>query len=437
MRIKLCCALIMLAITVSTGKLLADTHKEVYLPKKISTVPDNNDFNNNNSEYSNKRSIQSENFVIYWAKEYGNDPMVNSNPEKRFNIARMLPELERYYNYYVNELKVLKKGQSISDRYKILFFINGGTGTTAYGWGEEEKVGILWSPAVRINKEPYGVLAHELGHVFQFMAKCDNNNTCFDGPINEMGAQYLLWQVYPDWLTFENFHLKGFINHTHLAFLHPENQYHSPFLLEYWAEKHGKDFYGKLLRAVQKDEDPVQTYKRITKISQDQFTAETFDAARHFVSWDLKRIKEIASPYANQHHTKLTSMTDGWYQVDAENCPENYGYNAIRLKVPDTGSKISLQFKGVAGMPGFYNVHPEIAGWKYGFMACSTTGKRSYGKVFDENSKAPSFTLPKNTKYLWLVITGAPKQHLTLEKRAKHYDQWPYQFKLEGTDIEK
>lgn len=88
-------------------------------------------------------------------------------------------------------------------------------------------------------------------------------------------------------------------------------------------------------------------------------------------------------------------------------------------------------------MSGFYNAHPEIAGWKYGFVACSTTGKRNYGKVFDENSKAPSFTLPKNTKYLWLVITGAPKQHLTLEKRAKHYDQWPYQFKLEGTDIEK
>lgn len=435
MKIKL---LTLLIFTLAFGNiLLADPVKEVYLPKKISTVPENNDFENNQSEYSNKRSIQSANFVIYWAKEYGDNPMQNSNEQKRFNVNRMLPELERYYNYYINELKMLNKGSSISDRYKILFFVTGGTGGTAYGWGEEDKVGILWSPAVRINKEPYGVLAHELGHVFQFMAKCDNNGTCFDGPINEMGAQYLLWQVYPDWLSFENFHLKGFINNTHRAFLHPENQYHSPFMIEYWAEKHGRTFYGKLLHEVRKDEDPVQTYKRIMGISQDDFNNEAFDAARHFVSWDLKRIKEIAVPYANQHHTRLIDTGDGWFRPTPKNCLENYGYHAIKLKVPLNSRKISIQFKTAMDAVGFYNIHPELAGWKYGFVAFSVAGKRTYGRVMNENSTNTTFKVPMNTKYLWLVVMAAPKQHIPLQKRAAKFDQWPYHFKLDGTEIEK
>jgi len=414
----------------------ADPVKEVYLPKKISTVPENNDFSNNLSEYSNKRSAQSANFAIYWAKEYGDDPMQNTNERKRFNISKMLTELERYYNYYVDELKVLKKGQSISDKYKVLFFITRGDNSTAYGWGEENKVGILWSPAVRINTEPYGVLAHELGHVFQFIANCDNSNTGFNGSINEMGAQYLLWQVYPDWLTFENFHLKAFLNNTYHAFLHPENQYHAPFMLEYWAQRHGKQFYGKLLNQVKKGEDPVQTYKRITQTTQDQFNVEAFDAARRFVTWDLKRVEKIANQYANQHHTRLQAIDNGWYQVAAENCPENYGYNAIKLKVPANGKPIHLQFKGAAAATGFYCPHPEQAGWKYGFVAYSNQGKRTYGKVLDENSNDASFTTPKNTKYLWLVVMGAPKQHAKLENRAKQFDQWPYQFKLDGTEIE-
>ena len=174
------------------GAAYAGAGKTVYLPKNLSTVPEGNNFNDNNSEYSNKRSYQSANFVMYWSKEYGDNPMANQDISKRFDIKRLLIESERFYAYYAKTLKVIIEGRSISDKHKIIFLITGGENNTAYAWGGEDKVGILWTPASRINKEPYGVIAHELGHVFQFFANIDHNKTSFNGTINEMGAQYLL-----------------------------------------------------------------------------------------------------------------------------------------------------------------------------------------------------------------------------------------------------
>ena len=81
---------------------------------------------------------------------------------------------------------------------------------------------------------------------------------------------------------------------THLAFLHEDNQYHSPYVLEYWSNKHGVEFIGKMWREVKRGEDPVMTYKRLTSIDQDQFNDEMFDAARRFVTWDMPRIEKVA-----------------------------------------------------------------------------------------------------------------------------------------------
>jgi len=417
------------------GAAYAGAGKTVYLPKNLSTVPEGNNFNDNNSEYSNKRSYQSANFVMYWSKEYGDNPMANQDISKRFDIKRLLIESERFYAYYAKTLKVIIEGRSISDKHKIIFLITGGENNTAYAWGGEDKVGILWTPASRINKEPYGVIAHELGHVFQFFANIDHNKTSFNGTINEMGAQYLLWQVYPEWTTFENFHLKDFVKNSYKAFLHPDNAYHSPFLLEYWSEKHGKHFYGKMLREVEKNEDPVETYKRITQINQDQFNNEVFEAASKFVTWDLKRIEQTTKQYANQHSTILKPMADSWYRISSENCPENYGYNAIKLNIPKVGNMITAQLRGIVGTEGFTNSNPSNAGWHFGFVAYNKDGTRFYGKIQSENEQLIPFKVPEETTNLWLVVSGAPKNHNKLKRNSESQDQWPYEVKVNGAEL--
>lgn len=407
--------------------------KKIYIPAKVWYVPENNNYEDSNSEYCYKRMIESDNIVFFWSKEYGDNPMMNSDVIKRFDPKTAIVECERFYDFYVNDLKLVQKGHSVSDKYKLLVYVFGGSENTAFGGGDEDKVGILWTPAVRINKMPYGALAHEIGHSFQYMSHADAK-TGPDGPVMEMSAQYMLWQVYPEWMTFENYHLKDFLKGTHYAFLHPANMYHSPYVLEYWSNKYGIEYWGKLSRSTQKGEDLVMTYKRVNKVSQEQFNDEMFDACRRFITWDMKRVEEVAKPYRNLHTTKLNEVAEGWFQVDSTNCPQEYGYNGIKLNIPNAGTKIKLDFKGLVETKENNEVSKENAGWRYGFVASLKDGSRVYSKVFKKQQGKAEFTLPENTEYLWLVVSGAPKGHVTYDfEKKNNYETFPYKVKFGNT----
>jgi hypothetical protein len=416
--------------------------KEVLLPERINRVPNGNDFNDPESEYCHKRSRSSDNFVLFWSKEYGEDPTQNAEQNKRFDPDFAIKECERFYQYYTDTLKWVDKEKSLASKYKFLIFVIGGRGGTAFGGSIDNKIGALWTPATRVNRTPYGVLAHELGHSFQAIGRADGANSFRGGSIHEMTAQYMLWQVYPEWMTFENYHLNDFMKATHLAYLHPANMYHSAYVLEYWSNKHGLEFIGKLWREVERGEDPVLTYKRITSISQDQFNDEIFDACRRFVTWDMPRIDGVAARYANQHTTSLQPADEGWCKIDPEKCPQNYGYNAIKLNVPAADTKVTLDFEGLVGAEGYRSIQPEKAGWRYGFLASKDDGSRVYSDMFSKSPGKGEFTVPANTKFLWLVVMGAPTEHWIRagDRRAGGKDgqastdeQWPYRIKLTGT----
>lgn len=283
-----------------------------------------------------------------------------------------------------------------------------------------------------MSKAPYGALAHEPGHAFQYLSSSDSGHG-FRGPVMDMSAQYMLWQVYPEWMTFENYHLVSFMKKNHFAFLHPTNMYHTPYVLEYWSQKHGIDFFGKLLRQAEKREDPVMTYKRVKSVTQEQFNDEIFDAARRFMTWDMSRIEKVAAPYANQHQSTLKALENGWYRIAESNCPQNYGYNGIRLKVPAGKTKIKLDFKGIAGTEGFRSLHLDKTGWRYGFVAVKNDGSRVYGKAYTEKDKNASFKVPAGIEHLWLVVSGAPKEHTEVSGKDENNAQWPYEIKLTDT----
>jgi len=422
--------------------------KELFLPAKISKVPDGNDFQNKESDFCFQRMVQSDNIALFWHKEYGDDPMTNSNEKKRFDVQFALKECDRFYDYYVNQLKMVRKGNSISDKYKLLIFVFGGDEATAFGGGSDDKIGMLWTPAVRINKTPYGALAHEMAHSFQYLARIDNGGLGPMGGVMEMSAQLLLWQVYPEWMTFENYHLVDFMKQTHYALFHSINMYHSPYVLEYWQFKHGITHFADMSRATRRGDDPVTTYKRIHSLTQEQFNDEMFDACRRFITWDMKRIEKVARPYANQHFTLLQKADEGWYRIDPSKCPQNYGYNGIKLQVPAAGTQVGLTFKGMPGAEGYNAVKSEKAGWRYGFVASLKNGKRVYSKMCKDADGTAQFTVPKQTEYLWLVVMGAPSEHSAAGMRRGQQgrqggqpgqpgqtgeEQWPYQFSLEGT----
>lgn len=432
-------AFMMLIIIFASCNAQQKVKKELSIPAKVWYVPENNDYKNNDSDYSYNRMIESDNIAMFWHKEYGNNPIANSDSTKRFDPEKAIIECERFYNYYVNDLKLVLKGQSFTDKYKLLIYVFGGDESTAFGGGEGN-IGVLWTPATRINKAPYGALAHEIGHSFQYLSNKDSK-TGPKGPIMEMSAQYMLWQVYPEWMTFENYHLKDFLKGTHYAFLHPVNMYHSPYVLEYWSHKHGIEFWGNLSRSTQEGEDLVMTYKRINNITQDQFNDQMFDASRKFITWDMTRINAVSKPYRNIHRTKLIEIENGWHQIDSINTPQNYGYNGIKLSVPQSGTLIKLEFQGLAGTKGYNAIKTNMAGWRYGFLASLKNGERVYSKIYKSQKGTGEFKIPENTEYLWLVVSGAPTEHFPIifnrhNKEQKLEEQWPYKIKLYGTTID-
>ncbi len=439
---------IMLSLTMvfvclyALGQPIEILKKERYIPAKVYRVPDSNDYNDNNSEFSYQRMVETPNFAAFWSKQYGDDPMTNPNPAMRFNLKEALAEAERFYSFFIDTLKFADRGSSWTDKYKILVYVIGSEegGGTAFGGGSEN-VGIFWTPPGRINKAPYATLAHELGHSFQFLVRADGANGAH-GSMAEMTSQYMLWQVYPEWMTFENYHLVSFMEKTHFALLHPTNMYHTPYVLEYWSGKHGKDFVSRLWRESVEGEDAVMTYKRLNTVNQSDFNDELFDASRRFITWDVDRIRDVASPYTNQHFTSLVDIGDGWYQIDSAKCPQNYGYNGIRLDVPEAGTKVKLQFKGLAGHDGYTAYNVDKAGWRYGFVAHTVDGNRIYSKVQSAADGTTAFKVPRGTQYLWLVVMGAPTEHWQLPMRrrgqqteAPKEEQWPYQIKLSGTTV--
>lgn len=132
-------------------------------------------------------------------------------------------------------------------------------------------------------------------------------------------------------------------------------------------------------------------------------------------------------------------------RIAKSRCPQNYGYNAIRLRVPKPGTKVELDFMGLAGEAPFHAVDPVNAGWRYGFVAITTDGKRVYGeanKGVNGKNATVAFTVPQKTQFLWLVVTGAPVKHTevykTWQELAKEKGkeaEWPYQIKLRNTEV--
>jgi hypothetical protein len=254
-----------------------------------------------------------------------------------------------------------------------------------------------------------------------------------------MASQWMLWQVNPDWQTDENYHLQAFRNLTHKAFLHIDNIYHSPYILEYWSEKHGQPIIADLFRNGKIGEDPAMTYMRITGINQEQFNDEMFDAERRMINWDYPRVADHNRKYAGDWATKLTSLGNNRWLITPENCPENYGFNAIQLTVPAPGTKVSVEFTGEAGLKGFNAVNIDKAGWRYGFVAINADGSVSYSEAKSGKKGKLAYTVPADAelKQLWLVVMGAPTEHWrNIDGPENPGDaQWPYSIKLHNTTV--
>ncbi len=419
----------LILVIINMNAILAQTvpsEKLIYIPNDLKSI----NLDDPSSKWSYKRMITTKNFAIFWEKGFGNDLSVAPALEGHnmtIDIKNLTDKLEEFYSFFRNNLK-FTSNESNCDKYRMMVMINYSLEGTAYGGDYDGVIGALWVAPNRIQDKKLNCIAHELGHSFQSQIICDGNGEAWGGcGFFEMASQWMLWQVNPEWITDEKYHWDAFSKLTHKAYLHMDNIYHSPYILEYWSERRGLNIIAELFRAGKKGEDPIVTYKTKMNMSQHDFCNEMFNASCHIITMDFNRVWNETRPYANKYSSKLEETSDGWLKIANDNIPEEYGFNAIRLSLPPD-NRVTVEFTG--------DSKEKNAGWRYGFVTVTKDGNCIYGKVNENNEGIITCNVDENAEYIWLVVMGAPKEHEIISS-DKTVTQYPYRINIEGSNILK
>lgn len=405
---------------------VAAQQKLIFMPDSLKPY----NLDDDNARWCWRHSSQTQNLVFFWEKGFGDDtqnpPMLDGKPMK-FDIGNLQTKVERFYHFFRDTLKFSLPG-SICDKYKMMVMVNYSLEGTAYGGTYDDFIGALWVAPNRIQDKKLNCLAHELGHSFQLQIMADRTGEAWGGSgFFEMTSQWMLWRVNPDWLTDENFHFEAFKNLTHKGYLHLDNIYHSPYVIEWWAEKHGLESIAQLYREGKQGEDPVITYKRKYGMSQTQFNDEMFDCYRHLVNFDFDYARKETRQYACTFSTPMEKQKNGYQRPAADHTPENYGFNAIQLDVPQPGKKVTVDFRGLAENSSKDKMAHTI-GYRYGMVGVTEDDQCIYSAMGTKANGKLSLTVPKSKKLkaLYLVVMGAPSNH-SMDPASR---QFPYEVKV-------
>jgi hypothetical protein len=394
---------------------LVYAQKKLYIPKDLQGM----NLKADTSKWSLNRSIETDDLIFMWERGFGND--VSNPPQLKghdmsFNLLNLRDRIQTFYHFFRDTLGfVTPNYQSKADHYKMMVMVNYSLDGTAYGGTYDNFIGALWVAPNRIQDTKMNCMAHELGHSFQAQIMADSIGQCWGGTgFFEMASQWMLWQVNPDWITDENYHFEAFKTLTHKAFLHMDNIYHSPYVLQWWSDLHGRQFIAELFRQGVIGEDPVMTYKRMNGLSQSAFCDEIFRGYQHLVNFDFTHAYKETRQYAATFNTELEACSNGWLRP--KSLPEGYGFNAIKLD-----DRVNLNSP-------IFHLHLRGNQLRYGFVGITTNGESIYSDV-----NATSFTSNgQPLKHLYLIIMGAPEHHADVMTHGNtpEYKQYPYEFQV-------
>ena len=233
----------------------------------------------------------------------------------------------------------------------------------------------------------------------------------------------------------------------HLNIIHEDARYNNCYYQDWWCQQHGLNTIGRVWRESIKPEDPIQAYMRIFGLNESTFADEQFEGYAHIAAMDIDSWKKYGQGLIGSEQQRLTDPSativqshlngeSGWWVVQPEYCPQNYGYNANPLKVPSAGTVVTATFKGIVGADGYRSVYPERAGWRYGLVAYSSDGTRTYSPIGRDADGEVSITVPEGCSHLWFVVMGAPTKWWTHSWNGNVNDdeQWPYAVKFSNSD---
>lgn len=332
------------------------------------------------SPFSTARMAETDNFAFFW--EHSDSLPI----PQRVDLDSLGREAERIYAYFADTLGF---ATPLLERYKVNVFIFDHDRGPLYG-GSDGVTGAMWVyPDWFARAGGFAGFAHELGHSFQ-SAVADDNGGGLHGPVAEMTSQYMLWRFYPAWPDFEAYHPEAYVRATHLPLMDPGNMYHSPFMLEYWAQLHGPQVMAELWRHGHGSNDAIATYKSLYRLNDKQLADRTFEAVTHFVTWDIDRGATMHN-FVGRSVTPMDTLA-GAALTPVEVCrPGAYGYNVIEL--PSDG-RLELTFDGDG----------KADNWRYGIVTLTTDGRTIHSPAYTGRKRKVKHTVPSDAQSSWLVV---------------------------------
>lgn len=451
-----------------------------YKPAEFASM----DMLRSDAKWSWFRHKQSEHFFVFWEPGFGSDPNSSELPEAmRVDIDDLLQKAEQFYQTNITRLKMVETGQgkSVLDTYKMEIYLLYQTEWLATGSGYDNKIGALWvNPSTC---KPVGsVIAHEIGHSFQYQVSCDKllngagavTNYGMDCGFRygfgangaggcaywEQCAQWQSFQDYPEVCFYDSFY--EWKRNCHRHFNHEWMRYASVYFQYYFTEKHGLASYGKIWNESKFPEDPLQTYTRLyCGGSLQKFYDEYAEYAAKALTFDFSGIHSYAKAAmgegAMEYATTMLKEGDMFRPAYA-NCPGTTGFNAIPLNVPaggtivkahvralapgsalasgDTGEQRDGDNKTVAHVATYNRQANTSSDYRFCFVAVKD-GEATYGTMTHSADGSAAMTVPAGIDHLYLMVCATPT---TYNRHAWNDDesddeQWPYEVSFTGTNV--
>ncbi len=454
--------------------------KKYYKPAEFSSM----DMFRSDSKWSWFRHKQSEHFFVFWEPGFGSDPNSSELPEEmRVDIDDLLVKAEQFYKTNITKLKMVETGQgkSVLDSYKMEIYLLYQTEWLATGSGYDNKIGALWvNPSTC---KPVGsVIAHEIGHSFQYQVSCDKllngtgkeTNYGMDcgfrygfGPNGAGGCSY--WEQCAQWQSFQDYPEVCFYDsfyewkrNAHRHFNHEWMRYASVYFQYYFTEKHGLESYGRIWNESKYPEDPLQTYMRLYCGGDLQkFYDEYAEYAAKVLTYDFSGIHSYAKAAMNDgvmdYSTTMLKEGDK-FRPAYSNCPGTTGFNAIALNIPSAGTIVKANLsalapgsalasddageqrdgdnKIVANVKTYNKQSNNSSDYRFCFVAVKK-GEATYGTMVHGANGEAAMTVPAGTDHLYLMVCATPtnyNRHAWNDDESDD-EQWPYEVSFTGTNV--
>lgn len=439
----------------------------------------------NKYTWSKSRSIETENFIIFWDKGWGST-RPDQLPASNFYYFDLDYMKERLETFFKHETEVLGFGSSPTsnvNKYKIIVCLNHTEEWTCFGSGYDFQVPALWiNPST---SKPVGsAVAHEVGHSLHYMCYSDASKqgtdpTVHTGFHDPIGSGAAIWETTANWqalCTYPNevFTESGtgyhFGNTHNYAFTHEFHRYQAYMFLHYLV-----DLYDDIQTVYKVWSYPETTAKDFNQVLMDLKGLSVadlyrlhFNFAMHAVTYDIEACKKyLTDQYIGNFRYAACEIGDSTYQVAYSSCPQGTGFNVIPLQLKPAGTEISTKFTAISPLSNLvesdpieyhdgdsfvrlknktkYNgQNPTYRGFRLGYVVLKEDGTREYfteDQVYCTGTGKKTvdygFIVPEGAKRMWLVVAPALSNYIQhkWDDNVANDDQWPYYFKLSGTDI--